>query len=53
MQIPLCHSVALSSVHVRLRLVPDDFAVAITAHALTVGQTGARHSLKSHVVRPQ
>ena len=43
---PLCHSLALSSVDVQLRLVPESHAVAITAQAQTVGQTGT--SFQSH-----
>ena len=41
-QVPLCHSLALSKVDVQLRLVPETHVVAITARAQTVGQTGAR-----------
>jgi hypothetical protein len=44
-QVPLCHSLALSSVDVQLRLVPELHAVAITARAKTIGQTGTRHKV--------
>ena len=38
--IPLCHNISLSSVRVRLALVPADAAVDVTAEATTVGPTG-------------
>eukprot|EP00095_Tigriopus_kingsejongensis_P006316 maker-scaffold61_size441589-snap-gene-3.28 protein:Tk06316 transcript:maker-scaffold61_size441589-snap-gene-3.28-mRNA-1 annotation:"molybdenum cofactor biosynthesis protein" len=38
--IPLCHPLALSSVNVHLKLIPEDFSVEITCTAKCVGQTG-------------
>lgn len=40
--IPMCHSLLLSKVDVRLSLVPDRHAVAVRAMARCVGQTGSR-----------
>ena len=40
MLIPLCHNIALSSVHVALALAPEAAAVDVRAEATTVGPTG-------------